>query len=169
VHIDCEPDLVVTAGIRLFLEPFLKDLPKDLPVHTLEELNEYNTVTAKEMLTSFAPDYLREAEDIESPKLVMERKSEKCQKVAANWHNIASMRQVDVVLDLIPSQSEIWSNFQGEANLSMPIGFDEHGAPMGLGVFALRDKEVYLITVAHSLETTTKRQNVRLPASVIPE
>jgi Asp-tRNA(Asn)/Glu-tRNA(Gln) amidotransferase A subunit family amidase len=51
----------------------------------------------------------------------------------------------------------------------MPIGFDEHGAPMGLGVFALRDKEVYLITVAHSLETTTKRQNVRLPASVIPE
>ena len=169
MYIDCEPDLVVTAGIRLFLEPFLKDLPKDLPVHSLEELNEYNTVTAKEMLTSFATDYLREAEDIESPKLVMERKLEKCQKVAANWHNIASMRQVDVILDLIPSQSEVWSNFQGEAGLSMPIGFDEHGAPAGLGVFALREKEMSLIAVAHSFEATTKKQHLRFPTSVMPE
>lgn len=169
VHIDCEPEMVVTAGIRLTLEPFLKELPKDFPVHSLEELNEYNTVTAKEMLTSFAPDYLREAEDIESPKLVMERKLEKCQKVAANWHNIASMRNVDVILDLIPSQSEVWSNFQGEAGLSMPIGFDEHGAPTGLGVFALREKELSLIAVAHAFEATTKKQHLSFPTSGMPE
>jgi Asp-tRNA(Asn)/Glu-tRNA(Gln) amidotransferase A subunit family amidase len=168
-HIDCESEFVMTAGLRLDLHAFLKSLPEKVPVHSLEELNHYNTTSKREGLKDFAKDFLTEAEALENPSRDMKEKLGQCRKMASDWYRLAASRQVSLLIDLIPSQSVVWSDFHGVMSLTLPLGVDRNGQHLGLGLFAMPGQEEVLFALATRYESFIKELYKQFPPSVLPE
>ncbi len=164
------------------LNKYLAALSKDVAVHTLQELIEFNTANKEQEMPYFGQETLIKAQekgDLSSPEY---------KNALTEVHQLARDEGIDATLNkhkvdaiIAPTGGPAWftdwingDHFSGGSsspaaragypNITVPLGFI-HGLPVGISFFAGAFSEPLLIKVAYAFEQVTKH---RRPPRFLP-
>ena len=164
----CNVDAVLTAGLKIDLERYLKALPREIPVHSVGELVRYNEKTPAEKASNFFPDLLEESLKMTAPERKLRESLPPCQKAARDWFALAKKQGLDAIVDFADSSGTSFGSFAGLSYMSIPMGGTDETGPIGMGIYVDQGREDVMLAAAAGFEAQSKGRHLRWPQGFGP-